>query len=73
MKDKVINTFLIDFKGLKGNEMVCANEDDSYTILINARLSQEGRLRAYLHAMKHIFGNDFEKDNVQSIEATAHD
>lgn len=52
--------------------MVVPNEDGSYTILINARLSQEGQLRAYQHAMKHIQNEDFEKSDVQSIEFKAH-
>lgn len=52
--------------------MVVPNEDGSYTILINAKLSQEGQLRAYQHAMKHIQNEDFEKSDVQSIELKAH-
>ena len=66
------NVVLIDFKTSKGNEMVVANEDGSYTILINSRLSNDGQLRAYRHAMKHIQNNDFEKENVQKIEHDAH-
>ena len=66
-----VNVILWNFPN-NGREMVVQNEDGSYTILINSKLSDEGRLRAYEHAMKHITGNDFEKDNVQSIEASAH-
>lgn len=66
-----VNIFLINFPR-PGNEMVVPNEDGSYTILINARLSNEGQLRAYQHAMKHITDNDFSKSDVQSIEAEAH-
>ena len=32
-------------------EMVVENEDGSYTILINAKLSQDGQLKAYQHAL----------------------
>lgn len=67
-----VNVFLIDFPN-RGNEMVVPNEDGSYTILINARLSNDGQLRAYEHAMKHIKENDFERSNVQEIEAVAHE
>ena len=67
----VVNCHLIDFPN-SGNEMVVLNEDGSYTIPINARLSNTGRLKAYQHAMKHILGNDFEKFNVQYIESMAH-
>lgn len=52
--------------------MVTENEDGSYTILINARLSDEGRLMAYEHALKHIREDDFQKENVQDIESSAH-
>lgn len=67
-----INVAVIDFKGIPGKELVTENEDGSYTILINARLSYEGQLQAYEHAMKHINSNDFQKEDVQKIEAVAH-
>ena len=67
----IINCNLIDFPN-KGKEMVIPNEDGSYTILINAKLSDAERMAAYEHAMKHIVGNDFEKDEVQKIEAKIH-
>ena len=55
------------------NEVVTENEDGSYTIFINSRMNYEKQMKAYLHAMKHITGNDFQKDDVQSIEYLAHD
>lgn len=67
-----VNVVVIDFKTAKGNEMVTCNEDGSYTILINARLSYAGQLKAYEHAMRHIKENDFQKEDVQAIEYTAH-
>lgn len=67
-----VNVSVIDFKGIPGNELVTENEDGSYTILINARLSYERQLQAYEHAMKHINSNDFEKEDIQKIEAIAH-
>lgn len=54
------------------NEAVTVNEDGSYTIFINARLTKEQQTRSYFHAMKHILGEDFEKMNVQKIEKEAH-
>ena len=54
------------------NEVVTENEDGSYTIFINSRLNYEKQAKAYLHAMKHITGDDFQKDDVQSIEYLAH-
>nr|WP_300849857.1 hypothetical protein [uncultured Schaedlerella sp.] len=67
-----VNVVVMDFKGVKGNEVVTVNEDNSYTILINARLSYEGQLKAYQHALRHIENNDFQKNDVQSIEYNAH-
>lgn len=52
--------------------MIIKNEDGSYTILINAKLSDRGQVLAYKHALKHIVNEDFEKENVQEIERHAH-
>lgn len=54
------------------NEVVTENEDGSYTIFINSRLNYEKQMKSYLHAMKHITGDDFQKDDVQKIECIAH-
>ena len=56
----------------KGNEAVTKNEDDSYTIFINAKLSHERQLEAYEHAIRHIENGDFEKTDVDKIEFEAH-
>ena len=53
-------------------EQLVKNDDDSYTIFLNARLSQESHLKSYYHALKHIIENDFLKDDVQEIESKAH-
>lgn len=53
-------------------EQLVKNDDDSYTIFLNARLSQESRIKSYMHALRHIEGNDFDKANVQDIELNAH-
>lgn len=67
-----VNTFLVNFPS-PGNEMVVQNEDGTYTVLINAKLSQDGQLKAYQHAINHITNGDFEKSEVQSIELHAHE
>lgn len=67
-----VNVYLLNFPN-SGKEMVVKNEDDTYTILINARLSHDAQLRAYKHALSHIENNDFEKQDVQKIEAIAHE
>lgn len=53
-------------------EQVIKNNDDSYTILLNARLSHERQLECYQHALLHISNNDFEMDNADRIEYIAH-
>ena len=67
-----VNVTLLDFHSLRGREMVVENEDGSFTIIINARLSHASQLKAYQHAMSHIEKNDFEKADVQAIESIAH-
>lgn len=71
MTTPVVNCNIVNFPN-NGNEMIIKNEDDSYTILINAKLSARGRIDAYNHALKHIENEDFEKNNVQEIESNAH-
>ena len=67
----VINTRLIDMDVLVG-EQVIKNNDDSYTILLNARLSHERQLECYKHALLHINNDDFENDNADEIEFKTH-
>ena len=51
-------------------EMVSPNEDGTYSIFLNAKLSNEGQLKAYRHAMQHIARDDFDSyADVQTIEA----
>lgn len=53
-------------------EAVTQNEDGTYSVFIDAQLSPQGQKKAYEHALEHIQGLDFEKQNVQEIEAHAH-
>lgn len=49
------------------------NHDGSYTVVLNARLSAEDRLRHYRHEIDHIENCDFEKEETaDEIEAYAH-
>lgn len=49
------------------------NEDDSYTIVINARYDRQSQERMYRHEMRHITEGDFYKGgDVDRIEAPAH-
>lgn len=71
MTRPVVQVRLIDFPA-KGNEVVTKNEDDTYTVFINARLSHEKQQEVYTHALEHIKRGDFEKDNADKIELDAH-
>ena len=53
-------------------EQVIKNNDDSYTILLNARLSHERQLECYKHALLHISNDDFGNDNADEIEFKTH-
>lgn len=53
-------------------EHLVKNEDDTYTIFLNARLSKESQLKSYYHALRHIKENDFQKEYVQEIEFKTH-
>lgn len=56
-------------EGVSEGVLKCA---DGYTVYISDRLDQEHRIRAYNHAMWHIKNDDWNKSNVQEIEAEAH-
>ncbi|MDQ0153157.1 uncharacterized protein with gpF-like domain [Moryella indoligenes] len=63
---------LLDFKTTQQAEAITKNEDSSYSIFLNSRLSSLMLKDAYEHALKHIQSGDFEKDDVQEIELEAH-
>lgn len=52
---------------------VISNNDMSFTIMINARISSEQQLRAYKHELSHIQNGDYDKCcSVDLIEFYAH-
>lgn len=63
---------LINFPSGNSREAVTENEDGTYTIFIDASLSLEGQQERFYHAMKHITGGDFSKEDLQEIEFNAH-
>lgn len=67
------NVFFINFPNTKVDELVTLNEDGSYSIFINSRLSHEAALKAYTHALNHIKNGDFYKcsDDLNAIEKKA--
>lgn len=66
-----IFTYLVDLPCWMGGHCNC-NPDGSYSILINARFGYEAQKEVYLHELRHIRNNDFEKANVEKIERGNH-
>lgn len=66
-----INVVLIDLDTMIG-ESICHNADDSYTVFLNSRWSAEEQRYCLQHAFDHVRHRDFEKHDVQKIEAEAH-
>lgn len=72
--EKIVDYFveLIKFPNHKVKEAVTENEDGTYTIFIEESLSRCEQQNALLHALRHIMGDDFQKDDIQKIERQAH-
>lgn len=66
-----INVQLMDMDTMVPEHLV-KNDDDTYTIFLNARLSRDSQLKYYFHALEHIKKEDFCKENVQEIESKSH-
>jgi len=56
---EIIQVFLIDMPA-KIEGMTVKNNDDSYTIIINAGLSSIAQCKAYDHEMQHINNHDYD-------------
>ena len=56
--------------GVREAVMPCA---DGYTVYLSDRLDRKGREEGYRHALRHIRAGDFGKEDVQEIEAAAHE
>jgi len=66
-----INLILLeDASGVPGSGW--SNADGSFTIFIDSKLCFEKQQEVFKHELLHILENDFEKQNVDSIEAHAH-
>lgn len=66
-----VNVHVIDMDTMV-EEQVVKNDDGSYSIFLNARLSTNMQREAYLHALSHICCDDFYKDCADDIEVEAH-
>jgi hypothetical protein len=45
---------------------------DGMNVYISEDLDEDQRIKAYRHELRHIVGRDFEMEDVQQIEADAH-
>lgn len=72
MTDVDYNIQLIGFPTPKVHEAVTPNEDGSVTIFLDKNMTFEAQQKRFLHAMKHLRENDFEKEDVQAIELKSH-
>ena len=53
---------------------VVLNKDQSYTIVLNSKLSHEQNMISYWHEIEHIKNGDYDKKcSVDMIELFAHD
>ena len=48
-------------------ELVTENEDGSYSVFIDPDLSENERIERFIHAVKHINRNDFQRDTTADI------
>lgn len=53
------------------HEMICPCLD-GYTVYLSNADDTETQRKSYAHALLHIKNHDFEKENVQEIESSAH-
>lgn len=68
----IINTLMANLP-TSIRSFVVANKDESYTIVLNARLSHEQHLISYKHELEHIRNNDYEKKcSIDIIECNGH-
>ena len=66
-----VYVYFVPFPTHKIHEMVVPCTD-GYTVYIDEDLDQATREAAYAHAMEHIRAQDWDRDDVQQIEAQAH-
>lgn len=65
-----IGVYLVDLPhGIRG--FTRKNEDGSYSIMINARLSSEMQIEVYDHEIRHIDSGDY--DSVKKVDKLEYD
>lgn len=66
------NIQFVRFPSGKVHEAVTPNEDGSVTVFLDRNITRESQQKRLLHVIQHLQGNDFDKTDVQQIEAEAH-
>ncbi len=67
-----VNTLLMDMP-VTIPAFVKVNSDNTYSVVLNSRLTQERLLQAYRHELKHIIRGDYDKKySADLIELYAH-
>lgn len=56
---------------IKGH--VNENQDGSYTVFLNARLTFEQQQETYMHEIRHILNDDFAKEDTDLVERRTHE
>lgn len=72
MIDSDVHVYRVPLPDACHEAVVPDADDDGYTIYISDQLSDQRAEQSYLHALKHIHGNDFELHDVQTVEYNAH-
>lgn len=68
-----IYVYLVKFPSYRTREAILPCADGGYTVYVDERLSRQEQRAAYRHALRHIERGDWEKSDVDSIEAEAHE
>lgn len=66
-----VNCIMLDMPSqIKGYTI--SNPDNSFTVVLNSKLTHEQRLISYRHEINHIQHRDFEFSNADDIEIRSH-
>lgn len=63
----------LDLKNTKIRACTARRADGTYLTIINSRIAQNAVNEAYTHELKHIRGNDFDKEDANAAENNAHE
>lgn len=67
-----VNVIMANDMPIGTKEHIWKNTDDSFTLKLNAKYDQDTLQKAFEHASEHILHDDWDRSDVQQIEAHAH-